>query len=489
MGDTHVLCTATIEDRVPPFIKGSGLGWVTAEYGMLPRATNTRMRREAASGKQGGRTVEIQRLIGRALRAGVDRVALGERQITVDCDVLQADGGTRCASITGGWVALRLAVNKLMKAGDVTMDPLVDPVSAISCGIYAGQPVLDLDYPEDSEAGVDGNFIMTGKLGEITEILAPFGVKVVGAGEMNLPEPEETEDTFVGNARIKAHAAAKATGLPALSDDSGITIDALDGAPGVYTADWAETDQGRDFMMAMTRANDEITAKGPDAPRTAQFRCTLVLAWPDGHDEVFEGVMPGRLVWPIRGEGGFGYDPMFVPEGYDAKCPYCDFNSHVVSQIDQSAWVTAYQSELRRMGELLPDRLLNSIFFGGGTPSLMHPDTVAAVIEAARENWTFANDIEISLEANPGSVEAGRFAGYRDAGGQTLEAWKAELSEALSMAIDHLSLYQLTIEDGTAFGDRYARGKLRDLPTDDNAADMYLATQDICDTYGLPGLE
>ncbi|MGX0875692.1 ribonuclease PH [Roseovarius sp. MBR-154] len=162
MGDTHVLCTATIEDRVPPFVKGTGLGWVTAEYGMLPRSTGSRMRREATAGKQGGRTVEIQRLIGRSLRAGVDRVALGERQITVDCDVIQADGGTRCASITGGWVALRLAVAKLMKAGDVISDPMVDPVAAVSCGIYAGQPVLDLDYPEDSEAGVDGNFIMTG---------------------------------------------------------------------------------------------------------------------------------------------------------------------------------------------------------------------------------------------------------------------------------------------------------------------------------------
>ena len=162
MGDTHVLCTATIEDRVPPFIKGSGLGWVTAEYGMLPRSTGSRMRREATSGKQGGRTVEIQRLIGRSLRAGVDRVAMGERQITVDCDVIQADGGTRCASITGGWVARRLAVNKLIKAGDIVTDPLISPVAAISCGIYAGQPVLDLDYPEDSEAGVDGNFIMLG---------------------------------------------------------------------------------------------------------------------------------------------------------------------------------------------------------------------------------------------------------------------------------------------------------------------------------------
>ena len=160
MGDTHVLCTATIEDRVPSFIKGSGLGWVTAEYGMLPRSTSSRMRREATAGKQGGRTVEIQRLIGRSLRAGVDRLALGERQITVDCDVIQADGGTRCASITGGWVALKLAINKLLKTGAVLSDPLISPVAAISCGIYAGQAVLDLDYPEDSEAGVDGNFIM-----------------------------------------------------------------------------------------------------------------------------------------------------------------------------------------------------------------------------------------------------------------------------------------------------------------------------------------
>ena len=162
VGDTQVICTATLEERVPPFVKGTGLGWVTAEYGMLPRSTGSRMRREATSGKQGGRTVEIQRLIGRSLRAGVDRVALGERQITVDCDVIQADGGTRCASITGGWVALRLAVNKLLEAGAIISDPLLSPVAAVSCGIYAGQPVLDLDYPEDSEAGVDGNFVMTG---------------------------------------------------------------------------------------------------------------------------------------------------------------------------------------------------------------------------------------------------------------------------------------------------------------------------------------
>ena len=162
IGDTQVICTATLEERVPPFVKGTGLGWVTAEYGMLPRSTGSRMRREATSGKQGGRTIEIQRLIGRSLRASVDRVALGERQITLDCDVVQADGGTRCASITGGWIALRLAVNKLMDANLLQSDPLVSPIAAVSCGIYAGQAILDLDYPEDSEAGVDGNFVMTG---------------------------------------------------------------------------------------------------------------------------------------------------------------------------------------------------------------------------------------------------------------------------------------------------------------------------------------
>ena len=184
VGDTHVLCTATIEDRAPSFLKGTGLGWVTAEYGMLPRATNSRTRREAAAGKQSGRTQEIQRLIGRALRAGVDRSALGERQIVIDCDVIQADGGTRCASITGGWVALKLAVNRLRKAGDVISDPLLDHVAAISCGIYAGQPVCDLDYAEDSEAGTDGNFIMTGA-GKLIEVQMSAEGATFNRGQMD----------------------------------------------------------------------------------------------------------------------------------------------------------------------------------------------------------------------------------------------------------------------------------------------------------------
>ncbi|MCT8972168.1 ribonuclease PH [Microbaculum marinisediminis] len=170
-GDTEVLCMASLEDKVPGWLRGAGRGWVTAEYGMLPRATGERMRREAASGRQGGRTLEIQRLIGRSLRAVTDLVKLGERQITVDCDVLQADGGTRTAAITGGWVALHECVRWMQARDMVQESPLVDHVAAVSCGIYAGTPVLDLDYPEDSEAGTDANFVITGS-GNLVEVQA-----------------------------------------------------------------------------------------------------------------------------------------------------------------------------------------------------------------------------------------------------------------------------------------------------------------------------
>jgi len=169
MGDTHVLCTASVEESVPPFLRGKGQGWVTAEYGMLPRSTHTRSAREAAKGKQTGRTQEIQRLIGRSLRAVVDLKALGERQITLDCDVLQADGGTRCASITGAWVALSDACAKLVAEGKLTTNPLRDHVAAVSVGIYRGVPVLDLDYPEDSDCDTDMNVVMTGR-GGIVEL-------------------------------------------------------------------------------------------------------------------------------------------------------------------------------------------------------------------------------------------------------------------------------------------------------------------------------
>lgn len=156
-----------------------------------------------------------------------------------------------------------------------------------------------------------------GKLEEIAALLAPFAIACVGAAEIGLPEPEETEETFVGNARIKAHAAARATGLPALADDSGIEVDGIGGAPGVHTADWAETPAGRDFVQAMTRTWAELEKAGAPYPRTARFRATMVLAWPDGHDEVFEGKAEGQVVWPMRGRQGHGYDPMFQPEGHD----------------------------------------------------------------------------------------------------------------------------------------------------------------------------
>jgi ribonuclease PH len=168
-GDTHVLCTASLEERIPPWLRGQGRGWVTAEYGMLPRATGERMRREASAGKQSGRTQEIQRLIGRSLRAVVDLSALGERQISVDCDVIQADGGTRTAAITGAWVALSDCIAWMRARDMVTKPVLKDHVAAISCGIHGGQAVLDLDYAEDSEAETDANFVMTGA-GGIVEI-------------------------------------------------------------------------------------------------------------------------------------------------------------------------------------------------------------------------------------------------------------------------------------------------------------------------------
>ena len=178
-GDTHVLCTASVEERVPPFLRNTGRGWVTAEYGMLPRSTHTRTDREAARGKQSGRTLEIQRLIGRSLRAVTDLGALGERQIRIDCDVIQADGGTRTAGVTGGYVALHRALSRLVSAGQLASLPLTDSVAAISCGVYQGTAVLDLDYPEDSSAETDANFVLTGS-GKIIEIQAtaegaPFG--------------------------------------------------------------------------------------------------------------------------------------------------------------------------------------------------------------------------------------------------------------------------------------------------------------------------
>ena len=380
-GDTHVLVTATLEDRLPPWLKGQGRGWVTAEYGMLPRATTERTRREASAGKQSGRTVEIQRLIGRSLRTVVDLVALGERQITVDCDVIQADGGTRTASITGAWVALNDCI-AWMKARNMVKDGVIkDHVAAISCGIFQNVAVLDLDYAggfrgrhrrqfrhdrlrqyhrdpghrrkdavhrgavsrpararaqrrrqarRPAEAGGDVNaahrkiagkiVIAThnpGKLREMSELLSLYGVEAVSAGELGLGEPEETGASFAQNARIKSDAAAKASGLPAFADDSGLVVDALGGSPGIHSARWAGPD--KNFQRAMEAVDSMLRDHGATTPafRTARFVSALCVSWPDGHAEEFEARIDGTLVWPPRGEKGFGYDPMFLPDGHE----------------------------------------------------------------------------------------------------------------------------------------------------------------------------
>ncbi len=307
-GQTKVLCTASVEERVPPWMRGSGKGWVTAEYSMLPGSTPERASREAAKGKQSGRTQEIQRLIARSLRAVCDLVALGEVQITVDCDALQADGGTRTASICGAYVALHDACTRLVQAGTIRTHPLTDSVAAVSVGIIDGVPMLDLPYVEDSRAEVDMNVVMTGA-GRFVEVqgtaegmafsrseldtllgLAEGGIKeltgmqaavlaeapprtVSGPGDRasparagvgqsrqgqgdrrravgraaggaaaaarDVPEVVEDADTLVGNARLKARALVAATGTAAVADDTGLEVDALDGAPGVYSARYA----------------------------------------------------------------------------------------------------------------------------------------------------------------------------------------------------------------------------------------------------------
>lgn len=376
-GDTKVICSATLEESVPPFLRGSETGWVTAEYSMLPRATNTRNRRESAKGKLSGRTMEIQRLIGRSLRAVIDLEKLGERSIIVDCDVIQADGGTRTASITGGFVALRLAINKLLASGELTEDPIKEHLAAISVGILPdGTVVTDLDYQEDSSAAVDMNLVMTesgrfveiqgtgeeatfdddelnalilhgkagiedliayqkealfsevkteektiviatrnpGKAKEFSALFAKEGYQTKTLLDYpELPDVEETGKTFEENARLKAETIAHLLQQPVLADDSGLVVDALNGMPGIFSARFA----GEQKSDAANNAKllHELTDVSDDK-RTAHFHCTLVFAAPQKESLVVEANWNGRIGRIPQGDNGFGYDPLFIVPEY-----------------------------------------------------------------------------------------------------------------------------------------------------------------------------
>ena len=369
-GGTRVICTATVEEGVPPFLRGQGVGWLTAEYAMLPASTGRRKARDGV--KKDGRGVEISRLIGRALRQAVDRRYLGERTITIDCDVLEADGGTRTASITGGFVALCCAVDKLLRTGKIKESPVVHQIAAVSAGLVADTPCLDLCYAEDSAAQTDMNFVMneagafielqgTGEgrafsrdelnelialgekgvrtlhalqreaLGKRAAVIAPRRTLVIASNNAHKireisdmlddslrvismreagfdGEIDESGETFEENARIKAQAVARATGYCALGDDSGLSVDALSGAPGVRSARFAGAhgDDAANNALLMEKLRDV-----PAQDRTAQFVCAMALALPNGETHAVQGSCPGVITFAPRGEGGFGYDPYF----------------------------------------------------------------------------------------------------------------------------------------------------------------------------------
>ena len=370
VGNTKVICTASVSEKVPPFLRGTGKGWVTAEYSMLPRATNERNQREASKGKLTGRTVEIQRLIGRALRSAIDLEKLGERLITIDCDVIQADGGTRTTSITGGYVALALAIKKLLNDEILEENPLIANVAAISVGKIDSELMVDLKYSEDSAAEVDMNVIMnkkgefievqgtgeestftrtelnglldlaeasikriinlqdkvieqenlkiflaTGnkhKIEEISDIFSDIeNVEILSIKDgVEIPEVIEDGTTFEENSKKKAVEIAKFLNMITIADDSGLCVDALNGEPGVYSARYSGT--GDDL-----KNNEKLieNLKGIEN-RKAKFVSVITLAKPNGETFSFEGEILGEIVDNPRGNTGFGYDPHFYVEEY-----------------------------------------------------------------------------------------------------------------------------------------------------------------------------
>ena len=402
-GGTRVLCTASVEEGVPPFLRGSGMGWLTAEYAMLPASTGTRKRRDGV--KKDGRGVEIGRLIGRALRQAVDLSRLGPPTITIDCDVLEADGGTRTAAITGGFVALCQAIDGLIQRGALKESPIAHQVAAVSCGVVAGMPMLDLCYREDSMADADMNIVMneqfrfielqgTGEerafsLAELGQLLslAQGGIaqlfamqaqalgdaaRVIGQKQTLViasnnahkikeltamlgdryrllsmrgagfdGDVEENGATFADNALLKAQAVRDATGYATLADDSGLMVDALDGAPGVHSARFAGVhgDDAANNALLMEKLQDV------PAPRTAQFVSAIALASPFLPSRLFEGVCPGVVTFEPRGQQGFGYDPYFE---YENGKTFAEMTDEEKAQVSHRA--RAMQKLLEALG-------------------------------------------------------------------------------------------------------------------------------------------
>lgn len=370
-GNTVVLCNASVEDRVPPHVFGTGRGWVTAEYSMLPRATATRNQRDVSKLRLSPRSTEIQRLIARALRGAVDLEKLGERSITVDCDVIQADGGTRCASITGGFIALSLAVEKLMSQGILKENPITKQVAALSVGIVGDALLCDLCYEEDSRAETDMNVIMTSnggfveiqgtaegreltrretgllldlaeqgmqrlfaaqslallkqkentfliatnnahKVEEFRRIFSNLGLFLVTPRELGIKcEPEENGDSFEQNAVIKARAFYDVCKIPTVADDSGLCVDALGGEPGIYSARYGNMDDDKSRLDLLLK-NMEGKIQ-----RASRFVCAIACVMSDGSEFTVTGTVNGRLAEKAIGDGGFGYDPAFIPDGFD----------------------------------------------------------------------------------------------------------------------------------------------------------------------------
>lgn len=387
-GNTKVLCNATVEDKVPPHVLGSGKGWVTAEYSMLPRATKTRNSRDVSKLKLSPRSTEIQRLIGRALRGCIDLEKLGERSIIVDCDVLQADGGTRCASITGGFIALSLAVQKLIDEGVITENPITKQVAALSVGIVGDSLLCDLCYEEDCRAETDMNVIMTSnggfieiqgtaegreltkkelgmlleiaedgmqrlfteqkiallgaqnkfliatnnahKIEEFKKIFDTLNLDLITPKELGICcDPDENGTTFEQNAMIKARAFFKLSGLPTVADDSGLCVDALGGEPGILSARYGgfETDKERlDFLLSNMKDKTD---------RKAHFSCAIACVLDDKNDFTVRADAHGTIIDTPKGEGGFGYDPVFVPDGYDKT--YSELSAEVKNSISHRA--------------------------------------------------------------------------------------------------------------------------------------------------------